>query len=171
MNILDAFHEIGSFRGAARLGGVSDTTARREAGRWASSRRQAATGGSMCHETSQGRRVAGAVLLAAITLMAAGCGALPDGVVRGQATPCPGPGALPTTWAALRVRVLDNGQTIRSRRLTSPWRFAISLPPGVYTIEAPGDASSRVQIRAGSTVTTALPADCGSAAIPAAIPG
>ena len=125
----------------------------------------------MCHETSQGRRVAGAVLLAAITLMAASSGALPDRVVRGQATPCPGPGALPATWAALRVRVLDNGQTIRSRRLTSPWRFVISLPPGVYTIEAPGDASSRVQIRSGSTVTTTLPADCGSAAIPAAIPG
>lgn len=125
----------------------------------------------MCHETRQGRHVAGGVLLAAITLMAAGCGALPDGVVRGHATPCPGPGALPTTRAVLMVRVVDNGQTIRLLRLKSPWRFVISLPAGVYTIEAGGDASSRVEIRAGSTVTTALPADCGSSAIPAAIPG
>lgn len=47
------------------------------------------------------------------------------------------------------VRVVDNGQTIRSLRLSPPWRFAISLAPGVYTIEATGDASSRVQIRGG----------------------
>ena len=29
LNILDAFHEVGSFRGAARLCGVSDTTVKR----------------------------------------------------------------------------------------------------------------------------------------------
>lgn len=133
-----------------RLGHPSSraTIARRKVGRWTSSRRQATRRASMCHEPSQGRCVAGGVLLAASALIAAGCGALPDGVVRGRATPCSGPGHSrshrPRSWSGWSTTVRPSGRSASAQPgvSQSAWPPACtrSKPPGT---PRPGSRSGR----------------------------
>ena len=112
----------------------------------------------------------GRLAAATALFMAAGCGMAPDGVVRGQANPCPGAGGLRLTAISARVRVVHDHRPVHSLLVAPPYRFVIRLAPGLYTIEAPGDAAVSVQVRSGTTVQATMFPDCGAQALAAALP-